>query len=71
MQEMGLSGFVLVGYLEDGEGRLQRVCIANTAKNPAMEDGLRPLIHAAHVWGAMPAISGRPEEPPPSEAQPG
>jgi hypothetical protein len=54
MQDYGLSGFVLIGYLSDADGGLKRVCIVNTARNPAIEDGLRPLIHAAHVWGAVP-----------------
>lgn len=54
MQEYGLSAFVLVGYHEDADGKIQRVCIANTARNPAFEDGLRPIIHFAHVWGAIP-----------------
>lgn len=70
MQDFGLSGFLIVGYLEDGDGRLRRVCIANAAKNPAFEDGLRPMIHAAHIWGAQPAVSGRPaDEPPPTEPE--
>ncbi len=63
MQDWGLSAFVIVGYLEDADGKLQRVCIANTAKNPAFEDGLRPVIHFAHAWGASPAITGRTDEP--------
>lgn len=63
MQDFGLSAFIIIGYLENGEGRLQRVCIANTAKNPAFEDGLRPLIHHAHIWGAQPAVSGLPDQP--------
>lgn len=54
MQDFGLSGFVLVGYLSDADGNLKRVCIANTMKNPAFEDGLRPLIQFAHIWGVTP-----------------
>lgn len=63
MQDFGLSAFCIVGYLEDADGNLRRVCIANTAKNPAFEDGLRPVIHFAHAWGAVPAVEGRPQEP--------
>lgn len=68
MQDFGLSAFVLVGYLSDADGNLQRVCIANAAKNPAFEDGLRPVINFAHMWGAQPAIGGRhvPTELPPT-----
>ncbi len=56
MQDYGLSAFVIVGYLEDAQGNLQRVCIAQTGNNPAMEDGLRPMILAAHVWGGVPPM---------------
>lgn len=64
MQDFCLSAFVIVGYMETEDGKIERVCIANTARNPAFEDGLRPMIHAAHVWGAMPSITGRGDEPP-------
>lgn len=63
MQDFGLSAFVIVGYREDGEGKLQRVCIANTGQNPAFEDGLRPVLHFAHMWGAT-------LPPPPHQAAP-
>lgn len=64
LQEYGLSAFVLIGYLEDAENRLQRVCIANTGKNPAFEDGLRPAIQFAHMWGATPGQFRAPAPPP-------
>lgn len=64
--EYGVTSFVLVGYQEDGEGTVRRVCIANTAKNPAYEDGLRPVIHFAHMWNA---VAVPPIQPPPEEAQ--
>ncbi|MBU2072771.1 MAG: hypothetical protein KKA68_21260 [Gammaproteobacteria bacterium] len=51
LQEFGISAFVIVGYLETEKG-IERVCIANTAGNPAFEDGLRPIISFAHLWGA-------------------
>ena len=54
MADYGLTGFVLIGYLEDGEGKRQRVCICNTGQDPAIEDGLRPLINMAGIWGASP-----------------
>ena len=62
MQDFGLSAFVMIGYLEDADGTLCRVCIANTAKNAAFEDGLRPLIHFAHVWGAQPPADGKDQQ---------
>lgn len=57
--EYGVTGFVLLGYAEDGEGKLRRICIAQTGKNPLMEDALRPAIHFAHVWGTA-AVEFRP-----------
>ena len=62
MQDYGLSGFVLIGYLSDAEGNLRRVCIVNDGKNPAIQDGLRPLIQMAHVWGAAPPETSLPPE---------
>lgn len=59
MSEYGLTGFALVGYHEDGDGKVRRVCIINDGGNPAVQDGLRPVIQFAHLWGATP--------PPPSE----
>lgn len=68
MQEFGLSAFVLVGYLEDGQGKLQRVVIANTQRNPAFEDGLRPVMHFAQIWGASSAsFAPNPDSPPKGE----
>ena len=62
MQEYGLSAFVLIGYRELGDGQITRVCIANTAQNPAFEDGLRPAIHFAHMWaGKVPLPPPTPE----------
>lgn len=61
MQEHGLSAFVIVGYAEDGEGNLRRVCIANTGPNPAFQDGLRPVIAFAHAWGSDPVRHQQPQ----------
>lgn len=62
MQEYGLSAFVLIGYRENNDGKLNRVCIVNTGNNPAYEDGLRPLIAFAHAWGAIPPIANPSDE---------
>lgn len=66
MQDHGLSAFVLAGYLSDADGNLKRVCIANTMRNPAFEDGLRALIQFAHLWGSVPRV--QPPESPPTES---
>jgi hypothetical protein len=63
LNEFGLRGFVLVGYLESADGKKQRVCIANTDHDAALEDGLRPMIQFAHMWGA----STQPPPMPPTE----
>jgi hypothetical protein len=67
LSEGGVEAFVLVGYLRTEGGELQRVCLADTAKNPAFEDGLRPVIHFAHMWGATPQRPTAEEPPPASE----
>lgn len=56
MQEFGLSAFVLAGYKDDGQGNVRRVVIANTAGNPAYQDGLRPMARFAFLWGADPIV---------------
>lgn len=68
MQDFGLSAFVIVGYISDPDGNLKRVCIANTMRNPAFEDGLRPMIACAHAWGAQPAAPFRDPSSPPTES---
>jgi len=60
MQEYGLSAFVIAGYFEDGEGGIKRGLIVNTQRNPAFEDGLRPIIQIAAIWGATPQAGNRP-----------
>lgn len=64
MEEYGLVGFALVGYHEDGDGRVRRVCIINAGGNPAIEDGLRPVIGFAQMWGATPPPPPKREEVP-------
>lgn len=64
LSEGGLEAFVIVGYLRTGDGEIQRVCLANTGKNPAYEDGLQKLIAFAHMWGAQPRA---PQPPPPEQ----
>jgi len=52
--EYGITAMVIIGYQEDGEGNVKRVCIAQTGNNPAYQDALRPAIHFAHMWGSEP-----------------
>ena len=52
--EYGVTGFVLIGYHDNGEGARNRICIVQTGRDPAIEDGLRPIINFAQMWGAPP-----------------
>lgn len=65
LSEMGVSGFVIAGYVEDGDRRCGRfaMCIANT---PPVEDGLRQLATFAGMWAA-PAMEFAPPAPPDAE----
>lgn len=69
LNEFGLEGFVLFGYLADAGGSLRRVCIANTAGNPAFEDGLRQFLVMGQIWGASSASLAPNPDSPPKEAE--
>ncbi len=64
LQEFGVTGFVLTGYVEDADGKRNRVLFVNTQKDPAMEDGLRPLIQFSHMWAQTPMSPPDSDEPP-------
>lgn len=64
MQEYGLVAFVIAGYVEDGDGKVKRFCVAQTGGNPAFEDGLRPLINFSLIWAA-PSKNQSPDNEPP------
>lgn len=50
--EMGVIGFAVAGYVEDGEGRTGRFALAHTNGNPIVEDAMSPLIRFTRVWSA-------------------
>lgn len=52
LNELGLAAFVLVGYLEDGDGKTHRVTLGSSGHNPAQADGLRGMQIMAQKWGA-------------------
>lgn len=62
LQEMGISGFVISGYIENGEGKTGRfaTCVATT---PPVEDGLRQLATFAGMWAAPAAEFAPPDKP--------
>ncbi len=63
LNEYGVTAFAMVGYLESAEGKKQRICLCNTGGDPMAEDGLRPVIQFAHMWGA----TSQPPPMPPTE----
>lgn len=68
LQEFGVTGFVLAGYVENPEGNRERLLFVNTHGDPAMEDGLRPLIQFGHIWSHVP--QQEPDEQPPPDRTP-
>lgn len=68
LQEFGVTGFVLTGYVENSDGKRERILFVNTQGDPAMEDGLRPLIQFGHMWSHGPQQG--PDEQLPSDRTP-
>lgn len=60
LQEMGVTGFVLCGYMELGDGSKSRLLLVHDAGDPAIADGLRPLAMHGAVWGGL--LGGTPHE---------
>lgn len=68
LQEMGVEGFVIAGYMTDGERKFGRFALSVTT-NPMAEDGLLPLTRFAAMWSAPAAEFAPP--PPLHEDHPG
>lgn len=51
LEELGIEGFVMSGYLVDSEGKMKKFTVCQTNKNVAIEDGLAPLARFASIWG--------------------
>lgn len=51
LQELGLVSFLLVGYAEDGNGKVSKVTMGLPGNNPAYADGLRNMQALADRWG--------------------
>ena len=51
LQELGLVSFLLVGYTQDGDGKVSKVTLALPGDNPAYADGLRNMNALAEQWG--------------------
>jgi hypothetical protein len=62
LSEIGVEGFVIAGYVTDGDRRSGRfaMCIANS---PPVEDGLRQLATFAGMWAAPAAEFAPPAKP--------
>ena len=65
LQEMGVDGFVMAGYVTDGEGKMSRFASMLTNKSPAIEDGLSKLAVYLAMWSA-PAVEFTPPAPTPA-----
>jgi hypothetical protein len=54
LNELGMSAFVLTGYIttvnEEGEEVIERHVIANGGGNAPMQDGLRPMVIMGARW---------------------
>jgi hypothetical protein len=73
LQEMGVEGCVIAGYIQTGDRRTGKFTsmFANPA-NIAVEDGLKPLLAFAGMWSAPPrefAAPPPPEAPAPAPGQ--
>ena len=66
LEELGVEGFVMGGYVSDSEGKLTRFASANISKNPAIEDGLSKWAIALSMWSAPPQEFA----PPPAASAP-
>jgi hypothetical protein len=53
LQEMGVTGFVICGYMVLGDGTKSRLLLVSDGGDPSIADGLRPLAHAGAVWGGL------------------
>lgn len=61
LEELGIEGFIMAGYVVDGQGMMSRFACGQTNKNPAIEDGLGSLCLAVSVW------AGRQPDPSPAK----
>lgn len=52
LQELGVEGCVITGYLSSGEGRLGKFSLLVSDHNCAIEDGLAPLVNFSAMWCA-------------------
>ena len=64
LQELGIEGFVIAGYLSNGDGKVGRfaMCVANS---PPVEDGLRHLATFSGMWAAPAEEFTPPAQPEP------
>lgn len=52
LEEAGIDGFVIAGYVNQGDGKLVRLAMVCTGKNVAVEDGLRSVATFVSMWSA-------------------
>lgn len=49
-EELGIEGFVMVGYVNSGDGELKRLMLVQMSRNAAVQDGLRPVLTFGRMW---------------------
>lgn len=50
LEEMGIEGFVLAGYISTGDGKRSRIILGNDGGDPSIKDGLTPVNTAILIW---------------------
>lgn len=53
LEEMGVEGFLLIGYIRTGDGKRNRLMMVSAGDDPAIADGLEPVARAGAVWAGM------------------
>jgi hypothetical protein len=53
LQEMGVTGFLIVGYMTLGDGSKSRLLLVSDGGDPAIADGLRPVAHTGAIWAGL------------------
>lgn len=53
LQEMGVTGCMVVGYMTLGDGSKTRFLFVSDGGDPAVKDGLRAPAFASAVWAGL------------------
>lgn len=50
LDELGYEGFMLVGYVRDAEGHVNRSMVCDGKNNPMVQDAIQPMVAAGTAW---------------------